>query len=77
MKRLLAEENKEIPNENPMLHLRADVRENIKAVNDLSRGVAVISQPDTKILELQEKLAERERIQHWRKHLIGSISYQV
>ena len=32
---------------------------------------------DTKILELQEKLAERERIQHWRKDLIGSIFYQV
>ena len=38
MGRLLEEENKEIPDDNLMLHLRQDVRDNMKVVGELSAG---------------------------------------
>ena len=49
MRRLLEEENKEIPDDNLMLHLRQDVRDNMKAVSELSAGPAIISQLDSRI----------------------------
>lgn len=60
MKRLFAEENKESPDENLMLRLRQDVRENMKAVSELADGAPVISMLDSKILELQKKVAQLE-----------------
>ena len=41
MKRLLQEDNKELPDDNLMLHLRQDVRDNMKAVGELSAGPAL------------------------------------
>ena len=66
MRRLLEEENKESPDDNLMLHLRQDVRDNMKVVNELSTAPAVISQLDSKICELQEKVAQKELVQLWK-----------
>ncbi len=63
MKRLLEEENKEMPDDNLMLRLRQDIRENMKAVSELSAGPAVVSQLDSRIQELQEKVAQKELVQ--------------
>lgn len=63
MRRLLEEENKEMPDDNLMLHLRQDVRDNMKAVSELSAGPAIISQLDSKICELQDKVAQKELMQ--------------
>ena len=66
MKRLMEEENKEIPDDNLMLHLRQDVRDNMKVVGELSAGPAIISQLDSKIQELQEKVAQKDLVESWK-----------
>jgi hypothetical protein len=63
MNRLFEEENKEMPDDNLMLHLRQDVRDNMKVVSELSAGPAIISQLDSRIQELQEKVAQKELMQ--------------
>ena len=57
-----------MPDDNLMLHLRQDVRDNMKAVGELSAGPAIISQLDSRIQELQEKVAQKELGQAWNKH---------
>ena len=66
MRRLLQEENKELPDDNLMLHLRQDVRDNMKVVSELSTGPAIISQLDSKICELQDKVAQKGLMQLWK-----------
>jgi hypothetical protein len=68
MRRLLEEENKEMPDDNLMLHLRQDVRDNVKVVGELTAGPAIISQLDSKIQELQEKVAQKDQLQSWCKN---------
>ena len=70
MRHLLEEENKEIPNDYLMMRMRQDVRENMKAVSELSAGPAIISQLDSKICELQDKVAQKDQLQSWRKNLV-------
>lgn len=66
MRRLLKEENKELPDDNLMLHLRQDVRDNMKVVNELTTCPTIISQLDSRIQELQDKVAQRELEQSWK-----------
>jgi hypothetical protein len=62
MRCLLAEENKEIPNENLLLRMRQDVRDNMKAVAELAAGPPIISQIDSRLRELQNAV-EGKRLQ--------------
>ena len=66
MRRLLEEENKELPDDNLMLHLRQDVRDNMRAVSELSAGAPIISQLDLRIQELQDKVAQKELVESWK-----------
>ena len=68
MKRLLEEENKGMPEDNLMLHLRQDVRDNMKVVGELTAGPAIISQIDSRIQELQDKVSQQERMLPWKEH---------
>ena len=58
--------NKELPDDNLMVHLCQDVRDIMKVVNELSTAPAIISQLDSKICELQEKVAQKELVQSWK-----------
>lgn len=68
MSRLLEEEKKDMPDDNLMLHLREDVRDNMRAVSELSAGAPIISQLDLRIQELQEKVAQKELVQSLKEY---------